>query len=330
MPLNDALSIPSAPVAAACGAAIVLCAVACTSFHLGSASADGGADVALDARIEASHEAGASDGCACLGGCCDEAGACQAGTAIDLCGSVGQACDDCTSYELPCAPVDGGGGVCASEKVVTCTPESCGGCCQGDTCQIDAGITACGTGGEPCVACPLGSSCNAGACVGSETCGPASCVGCCAGSTCLPGNTSAACGANGQACEPCSGAPSAPACYPLSSLGGGVCTMVFGCGPEDCAGCCDPFYVCHSGTEQLQCGSGGGPCGVCGAGGTCNQHVCSNGTCSAMNCLDGCCDGFGICQRGADGAACGSTAGLCVTCPAGSVCYADAGACLPE
>jgi hypothetical protein len=330
LPFNAPLTM-RARVRASTVAFAACAAVACTTFQLDGGGGDGGTETgALDGARRHDGEHGDATGdagsCACAAGCCDDAGACQPGTAATACGSGGQACNDCTEYYFPCAPADGGG-TCAAEKVVTCPPENCGGCCLGNTCLMDGGMAACGARGGACIACPLGESCVSGACTASSGCGPSSCLGCCNGATCDPGVSATACGAGGAACQPCPGTPSEPGCFATGPYGGGICTLKIDCGPANCAGCCDPFYVCHAGTEQIACGTGGGPCGVCSGGGACTGSTCSNGTCSGMNCPDGCCDGFGVCQHGTTASACAASPGLCAVCPGGSGC--DAGTCVP-
>ncbi len=103
------------------------------------------------------------------GGCCDASGKCIAkpNNANDAtCGSVGNACDDCSKKSLKCnansfvctvngtggGTGGGGGSGCAG-----CTLPN-GVCAPGNT------INNCGANGATCAACPLGQLCTNNAC----------------------------------------------------------------------------------------------------------------------------------------------------------------------
>ncbi len=253
-------------------------------------------------------------------GCCDANGACHSGSAGTECGSNAQACVDCTAQKLACAPLstDAGGGVCVSSAKVTCTPQNCTGCCEGDTCRPGNTISACGTSGGACVGCPLNAACSSGSCViDTSSCSASNCVGCCIGDTCFAGVDMAACGENGAKCDNCSGNGS---CFRTGELGGGHCASGAGCGPGDCpTGCCDQYYQCHTGDDALACGGGGSFCGVCSNSGTCSSNTCTLGTCNGSNC-SGCCDDFGVCHTTTDLQHCGADGSHCASCPSGYAC----------
>jgi hypothetical protein len=253
-------------------------------------------------------------------GCCDSQGGCHDGNESTSCGRGASACVNCSTQGLVCAAsaADGGGGTCASAAKVTCTPENCVGCCEGNTCRLGTGITACGVGGEACVGCPLNAACTGGSCVvDTGSCSANNCVGCCVGSTCFAGTDNSACGVNGAKCQNCSGSG---VCGQTGELGGGVCTTSRSCGLGNCAsGCCDQFYQCRSGDDSLACGDNGAACGVCENNGTCVGNGCTFGTCNNSNC-SGCCDDFGICQTTPDLQNCGTDGVHCVACPSGYAC----------
>lgn len=57
----------------------------------------------------------------------------------------------------------GGGGATAR-----CNTSNCAGCCDAsDVCQLGQSATACGTGGNACLACGTGLACSSGVCVAS-------------------------------------------------------------------------------------------------------------------------------------------------------------------
>lgn len=99
----------------------------------------------------------------CPDGCCDSQGMCQSGTDDRACGSGGQTCVTCMGSDT-C----GGGGAPQTCGVSNdggpdagCDSNSCpNGCCDSQgMCQSGTDDTACGSGGQGCVAC-----------MGSDTC----------------------------------------------------------------------------------------------------------------------------------------------------------------
>jgi hypothetical protein len=82
-----------------------------------------------------------------------------------------------------------------------CGPDTCDGCCQGDTCVAGSEDSACGSGGEACESCSAESTCEQGSCVAlacAETC-----AGCCEGGVCQTGEAAQACGSGGAECTAC-------------------------------------------------------------------------------------------------------------------------------
>src|SRR5439155_12651582 len=107
--------------------------------------------------------------------------------------------------------------------VCKCTAQSCAnGCCNGDTCILGTSQFQCGGGGAACMncgagadtctngvckcgnnaACPLGQTCNLGACAPTP-CNAMTCPnGCCDGNTCTQPSP-AKCGSGGSICLDC-------------------------------------------------------------------------------------------------------------------------------
>lgn len=58
-----------------------------------------------------------------------------------------------------------GGGAGGGSVAARCSTANCAGCCdQSDVCQLGQAATACGTGGNACLACGAGLKCSAGGC----------------------------------------------------------------------------------------------------------------------------------------------------------------------
>ena len=149
-------------------------------------------------------------------GCCGLDGG-TAGTSDTACGFAGQPCVDCTAIALRCVPAMSGvdgGGVCGS---------------------LDAGT-------EP---------------DGATGCGPANCAGCCAANVCLPGTSASNCGSHGLACAQCT--VGGVTCARAGAAGGacigsGGNDAGAGCGPDNCAGCCDSNGECQDSQLIGACG----------------------------------------------------------------------------
>jgi hypothetical protein len=189
-----------------------------------------------------------------------------------------------------------------------CGPGVCPGCCMGDVCVAFDRDTACGSGGDACVACDSGETCIDGVCSAASSCGPASCAGCCDESgACREGTDVTACGATGALCEACADGWSCEAgeCRPPCE--------------EWCGGCCDAEGTCRDGLADGACGDAGGACVDCGA-----DAVCTDGTCVELSCsesCDGCCAGDS-CLAGDLSGACGTSGAACVDCGPAFTCSA--------
>jgi hypothetical protein len=70
------------------------------------------------------------------------------------------------------------------------------------------------------------------------------------------------CGAFGKACQDCTQL-GAEQCAAVPMLFGGQCVPLMACGPDTCAGCCDPFGACLPGFLDTQCGDTGSACQDC-------------------------------------------------------------------
>jgi hypothetical protein len=122
----------------------------------------------------------------CPSGCCDagpgNSGVCLPGNSADSCGTNGALCATCGSGQVChnqqcCTPnctgmecgSDGCGGSCGAcasgqecspNGFCVCTEQSCTGCCELDeTCQPGTSTGACGMGGQLCMVCGSGQSC---------------------------------------------------------------------------------------------------------------------------------------------------------------------------
>lgn len=128
-------------------------------------------------------------------GCCIGDVCVNPGNGDTSCGTMGQACANCT----------GKGQVCRSGSCVnSCSAATCpNGCCQNGVCVAGGQDSACGTGGVTCTDCTNdGRFCGA-AKVCRQPCGPANCAGCCQGNVCNAGFVNARCGSGGAACSDC-------------------------------------------------------------------------------------------------------------------------------
>ena len=202
------------------------------------------------------------------------------------------------------------------------TPQMCTGCVDDDgECQSGGADDSCGSGGASCQACDAGETCNAGSCEADATpgeCTPESCDGCCMMGECMAGDTNDACGGGGLGCLSCR-EPT------MCHEGSCVEEIPEACGPNNCAGCCDPSGACAPGDTRAACGLGGGACvdcndtgEMCGGDGTCAAPTSCAATCA------GCCDGE-TCVMAPTEAQCGMAGNACMACGAGEVC--NAGVC---
>jgi hypothetical protein len=280
----------------------------------------------------------------CPQGCCNVNGACELGNAAMACGTLGEACQNCSTAGFEsCDPARR---ACVT-NMAQCGPTNCTGCCAGTTCVAGGAANECGSGGQACQSCAAnGLVCTAQQCAPPTppSCGPANCAGCCQGSVCMSGTNGAACGEKGGQCQDC-GATGATC---LSDGGAGGMCGAEACDSVSCPnGCCDANLTCQPGTSLGACGVGGNSCEDCSAFGPGRggfapfQLICSNQTCvpgPPCTCANGCCDANGACQTGSSNTQCGSPYSFCDDCTlSGSQCSnqqcgaaLDAGVCNVE
>jgi hypothetical protein len=188
--------------------------------------------------------------------------------------------EDCADAKL-CCPANRlhSRPYCALE--CDCDVDTCpNGCCDADgQCLAGHVGSACGTGGDSCVACTGTASCGGGGVAQKcGTCNASNCPnGCCSAAGCQVGTATAACGAGGQTCVACGGSDTCG--------GGGSSKKCGSCDASSCpTGCCTAAG-CQAGTASSACGSGGNACGVCKlpetCGGTGVPKSCGNAGCSA-------------------------------------------------
>ncbi|MGH7296925.1 MAG: hypothetical protein ACRELB_18440 [Polyangiaceae bacterium] len=285
---------------------------------------DGGGltDSSTDADAgDAPETAPACNATTCPAGCCDGAGTCQTGAAVTQCGSLGEACNDCSAegFQL-CDPTRHACG----NPVASCDFQDCSGCCEGNVCFAGSDPNECGFSGNTCQHCANESlACSNQQCV-TPPCGPGTCSGCCFGTECLSGQGATACGIKGQVCSNCTA--NGTSCVAQGSVGG-VCEGVATCSPANCTGCC-AGNVCVSGTSPTQCGELGQACANCqSTGGTCfstgEGGFCQGQSlCGPQNC-QGCCEGD-LCVNGTQPGQCGIGGQVCGDCAAqGGLCVAS-------
>jgi hypothetical protein len=85
-------------------------------------------------------------------GCCvqeNQGAFCATGLGAFGCGHGGESCAWCAASACTAAP--DGGGACQAPAI--CTPQSCNGCCVGDTCVSGTANDACGNSGFDCIDC---------------------------------------------------------------------------------------------------------------------------------------------------------------------------------
>lgn len=195
-------------------------------------------------------------------GCINGAGNCvpPSQQTAAQCGASGTSCVGCASGQA-CV-----NGICQGSA--TCSPQTCSGCCNSaGQCVGGGSTTACGIGGNTCVSCPSGQSCNGGACQSTTT-----------------GSLGAPCTTNSQ----CAGLGSGAICRMTTSSGnatysGGYCTRECtahaDCGTGYCAGfgnygedpllcynSCIPSDTqnpCRSGYACYDIGQSGTPMNLC-------------------------------------------------------------------
>jgi hypothetical protein len=208
------------------------------------------------------------DGEACGGGncsgCCGPFYQCEPGNTDTFCrdgAEAGSFCGTC-------------GGSCATGTCVGggfCSVANCSGCCMpDDTCWMGGtDDTHCGDDGQLCVNCGPGYACvpAGGGAVCTIACSPQNCQGCCVDGVCSTGTDPTSCGTGGDVCIQCGAGQSCVS---------GACLTLTMCGNVLCAGCCDNNDVCHTGTSDSECGTGGSACQDCMT----NAQTCKGGVCS--------------------------------------------------
>jgi hypothetical protein len=222
---------------------------------------------------------------------------CHDGRTDAACGTSGQACSDCVSQKLTCAP----SGFCYNGP--HCGPDTCAGCCGADgQCRPGTGAANCGSYGDLCENCnSTGETCLGGTCgVRGATC-PAPYAGCNPGSATSPPAFGKSCTASTLefVAGACKGATSPASCAPALQM---VAQTIPGC--FDClqqflydgavAKCLAPFlsptcnhqFTCYSGCQSTACGQctdaarSGCQSTAAGTGGDCASEV-SGAYCAA-------------------------------------------------
>ena len=197
----------------------------------------------------------------------------------------------------------------------TCDATNCTGCCVQNICVAGLVATACGGGGNNCIACPPNETCSSV----THICSPIPCnsstcpTGCCDSSNvCHAGTSTTSCGFGGLTCAICTG---------NQTCGGGggnrTCVNTL-CSSSTCNGCCDATGKCQAGTSNTACGANGLNCVDCNSSETCSaSRTCQTQSCNISTCPTGCCDVTGHCQPGNSATSCGYSGFACVNCNGG-------------
>jgi hypothetical protein len=296
--------------------------------------------------------AGGGGGTTC--GCRDGRGQCQPGNSPLACGANMAMCTTC-GFGEQCV-----NGACMAGA---CGPQSCAGCCTNNFCLVPSQQTrfTCGSMGQACTQCPMGQTCQNGACA-TPVCNATTCpTGCCVNGMCQPGDSRFACGTAGQTCVRCGmgQACTAGVCAGTFDAGvptdGGVITPDAGTGnvaagsPCTTTQACQPpmtgFCIQENIAGQATGYTGGyctTQCGAnqpCGGGAMCvtesffgaAQSTC-RATCSAPGTQSTCRTGY-VCQASASSVSPGYCRAKCTNggalsgCPAGQTCNMATGVC---
>jgi hypothetical protein len=170
------------------GVAAILCVGACgsrTGFEAPDLAEGGGAtaDAAMDAASpgfdatfgDVQEEPMATCGPATCSGCCESDGTCVSPPNADACGTGGEACVKCPGPMPICnKPAPG-----CIQQVAHCTTQNCAGCCiipggppLWEFCSTGLHASACGYGGQECMACEGMAACvsyeGGGQCTGTS------------------------------------------------------------------------------------------------------------------------------------------------------------------
>lgn len=254
------------------------------------------------------------DATTCPDGCCNGS-VCLVGDQYAACGTGGKSCFNCALDGRACDPQTR---ICGTER---CGPNTCDGCCVGDTCVTGDNANSCGSKGDTCVDCgSTGQTCGTErSCAGAASCNPGNCAGCCVGERCVSGaSDTTACGKNGVTCA---------TCLTKGRCADGVCQAPPTCDARNClSGCCSAAGQCLTGADNASCGTGGAACTSCTAGGkVCTGNACVTPTCGPGNCA-GCCSD-GMCVTGGVDTACGLNGAACINCAASNQACGAGGVC---
>jgi hypothetical protein len=124
------------------------------TLALGIAACGGRTPLEVVEDAEAADAAVAACSPATCAGCCDDGGACLAGTEQSACGIGGSSCQACDPRYDVCNPQGGGGGVTGVVCWAPCPLRECAGCCTlGGTCITGIADEACGGPQRVCDDC---------------------------------------------------------------------------------------------------------------------------------------------------------------------------------
>lgn len=154
------------------------------------------------------------------------------------CGS----CESCLNGDCISGCIEGQH--CQDEKCI-CSPESCDGCCDGDSCWNGEFADFCGTGGAECEVCTGGKGCDDGVCrcsLGWRECRGV-CISdtrCCTDDQCASGRQ---CASNGSCATSC---PSGDGCRV-------ACACAQGPDPDLARLCYDEIYLGFDPCNRFPC-----------------------------------------------------------------------------
>ncbi|MCA2977395.1 MAG: hypothetical protein INH41_31115 [Myxococcaceae bacterium] len=108
----------------------------------------------------------------CATGCCSNDGTCLLNGGATACGTLGEACRACLGGTCRAGQCVCGEGLELVSGRCVCTGNSCSGCCENSlgtavcrgTSSTPQTSSACGTRGQTCTSCSVGSSCTGGQC----------------------------------------------------------------------------------------------------------------------------------------------------------------------
>jgi hypothetical protein len=207
-----------------CGKKCIPATSCCTTADCGTGGACAGGACICAVKFRSCQGKCIPDGDCCSSSECGDCQTCQNGQCADAC-DTGQECVT---------------GQCQ------CTPGSCPGCCDDNTCKPGNTSGNCGTGGEVCVPCTGGQTCQGGACActaGQDFCG-GSCLTACAAPSVRNPVTCDCCLPTGESCGQLT---DPPCCY----TGPNACLTACrgGASGESCqfSAQCNPGLTCVDG-----------------------------------------------------------------------------------